>query len=108
MLRLGRQRQWIRHLASAEVPTLNNTTYSIVYNIACLNARLKAGADCLAEAWMNRVGGGSVAYFGATVTLATYENHDRAKGIFPAIYESGYTRLGPALARAEEISFLAK
>ena len=56
---------------------------------------------------MNRVGGGAVAHFGASVNSFTSENHERAKGIFRALYESGFTRLAPALAEAERISHSA-
>lgn len=41
------------------------------------------------------------------MTSYTSENHERAKGIFRAIYESGYTRLGPMLGGAESLSFAA-
>ena len=48
--------------------------------------------------------GGAVAHFGASINSYTTENHERAKGIFRAIYESGFSKLAPALAEAERIS----
>lgn len=86
-----------------DVGALSNRAYPIVYSIACQNARLRL-TDSIAETWMSLANGGAVAHFGASVNSYTTENHERAKGIFRAIYESGFTRLGPALAEAERIS----
>lgn len=91
--------------ASANVNTLSNSIHPIVYAINCLNSRVNQ-SDCIAERWMSRSGGGAVAHFGATVTSYTTENHYRARGIFRSIYESGSTRLGPALGHAEVVSVL--
>lgn len=88
---------------NTHVNGLGNRVQPIVYSIACQNSRIKEN-DCIGEAWMKRADGGAVAHFGATVNSWTGENHERAKGIYRAIYESGYTRLGPMLARAEAIS----
>jgi len=88
----------------AHVGQLANTAYPIVYSIACQNNRIR-NDDSIGETWMNQVGGGSVAHWGASVNSFTGENHERAKGIFRAFYESGFTRLAPALAEAERISF---
>lgn len=92
---------WTR---TSHVNALANTVHPIVFAINCLNSRLNR-ADCIAEAWMQRPNSGAVAHFGATVTSYTSENHQRTKGIFRALYESGFSRLGPALAEAERISF---
>jgi len=89
---------------AAHVNNLTNRVHPIVYSIACQNARLR-NSDCVAERWLSRSGGGAVAHFGASVNSYTSENHNRAKGIFRALYESGFTRLGPALAEAERISY---
>ncbi|HOW66483.1 MAG TPA: C25 family cysteine peptidase [Candidatus Paceibacterota bacterium] len=89
---------------AAHVSQLTNNAYPIVYSIACQNARLRL-SDCIAEAWMSRVNGGAAAHWGASVNSYTSENHERAKGIFRALYESGYNHLGPALAEAERISY---
>ncbi|MSU20962.1 MAG: hypothetical protein EXS30_06155 [Pedosphaera sp.] len=89
--------------ASAHLPLLNNKIYPIVYSIACQNGRLR-NTEAISESWMSRTNGGAVAHFGASVNSWTDENHERAKGIFRALYESGFTRLGPALAEAERIS----
>ena len=86
-----------------ELPLLNNTVFPIVYSIACQNGRIKT-SDCIGEAWMNR-GAGAVAHWGASVNSYTQENHNRAKGIFRAIYDAHFTRLAPALAEAERISW---
>jgi hypothetical protein len=86
-----------------EISNLNNAIHPIVYSIACQNNRIKTN-DCAGEQWMSREGGGSVAFFSASVNSFTLENHERAKGIFKAIYENGITRLGPALAEAEILS----
>lgn len=88
------------------VDKLANPVQPIVYAINCLNSRINQN-DCIAEHWMNLANAGAVAHFGATVTSYTTENHERAKGIFRAIYENGYTRLGPMLAGAEAISYAA-
>ena len=90
--------------SATHVNNLVNTAFPIVFSIACQNARLR-NDDSIAELWMNRVGGGAVAHFGASVNSYTTENHERAKGLFRAIYESGFTRLGPALAEGERISY---
>lgn len=89
--------------AGTHVAALTNTVLPIVYSIACVNGRMNQN-DCIGESWMSRVGGGAVAHFGASENSYTGENHERTKGIFRAIYEDGYTRLGPMLARAEAIS----
>ncbi|MFP6884340.1 MAG: C25 family cysteine peptidase [Roseibacillus sp.] len=89
---------------STEINQLDNDKiFPIVYSIACQNNRINQD-DCAGENWMSRAGGGSVAYYSASVNSYTDENHERAKGIFKAIYENGITRLGPALAEAEVIS----
>lgn len=87
------------------IPKLNNDAYPIVYSIACQNNRLR-DSSCIGRQWMLRDDGGAVAHWGASVNSNTAENHNRAKGIFRAIYESGFTRLGPALAEAERISYI--
>ncbi len=86
-----------------DVPALKNEAFPIIYSIACQNARLRNN-DCIAETWMSLANAGAVAHFGASVNSYTTENHERAKGIFRAIYQNGFTRLGPALAEAERIS----
>jgi len=89
---------------STEINQLDNDKiFPIVYSIACQNNRINQD-DCAGENWMSRAGGGAVAYYGASVNSYTDENHERAKGIFKAIYENGITRLGPAIAEAEIIS----
>jgi hypothetical protein len=50
---------------------------------------------------------GAVAHYGATANSYTSENHERAKGIFAAIFDDGYARLAPALGRAEGLSRLS-
>lgn len=92
--------------AAAHVNSLTNSVQPIVYSIACVNNRIKAN-DSIGERWMAREGGGAVAHYGASVNSYTSENHHRAKGIFRAIYETGHTRLGPMIARAEAISYSA-
>lgn len=87
------------------IPKLNNDAYPIVYSIACQNNRLRS-VDCIGRQWMLRDDGGAVAHWGASVNSNTAENHNRAKGVFRAIYESGFTRMGPALAEAERISYV--
>lgn len=95
---------WGNSFGSTQINDLDNgSIFPIVYSIACQNNRINQG-DCAGENWMSRVGGGSVAYWSASVNSYTSENHERAKGIFKAIYERGVTRLGPALAVAERIS----
>ncbi|MFZ9931913.1 MAG: C25 family cysteine peptidase [Chthoniobacterales bacterium] len=86
------------------VNMLTNRVHPIVYSISCLNSRINQ-EDSIAEMWMSQPGGGAVAHFGATVTSYTAENHERCKAIARVIYELGYTRLGPALAAAESLSF---
>ncbi|HQH74213.1 MAG TPA: C25 family cysteine peptidase, partial [bacterium] len=86
-----------------ELPLLENTVFPIIYSIACQNGRVKT-SDCIGEAWMNR-STGAVAHWGASVNSYTVENHNRAKGVFRAIYDSNFTRLSPALAEAEQISW---
>lgn len=86
------------------VDNLTNHVHPIVYSIACQNGRIRV-EDCIGERWMKRANGGAVAHFGASANSFTYENHERTKGIFRAIYETGHTRLGPMLARAEQISY---
>lgn len=95
---------WGDAFGTSEINELDNSAvFPIVYSIACQNNRINR-SDCAGENWMSRVGGGSVAYWSASVNSYTSENHERAKGIFKAIYERGVTRLGPALATAERIS----
>ncbi|RYD32018.1 MAG: hypothetical protein EOP86_16635, partial [Verrucomicrobiaceae bacterium] len=89
---------------TAQVMALTNRIQPVIYAIACQNGRINQN-DCIGEAWMSRANGGAVAHWGATVNSWTGENHERAKGIYRATYESGYTRLGPMLARAESISY---
>lgn len=91
--------------AGTHVPQLNNIAYPIVYGIACNNNRI-ASTDCLGETFMSRAGGGAVAYFGASLASYTTENHERAKGIFKAQWDSGIRTLGPMLAEAERFSAL--
>ncbi len=90
--------------AATHVNALTNIVQPIVYSIACQNGRMNQN-DCIGEVWMSRAGGGAVAHFGASENSYTGENHERTKGIFRAIYQDGYTRLGPMLARAEAISY---
>jgi hypothetical protein len=85
------------------LPQLSNSINPIVFSIACQNARLR-NTECIAESWMLS-SNGAVAHFGATVNSKTSENHERAKGIYRAIYESGFTRLAPMLGEAERISY---
>ncbi|MBK1832504.1 C25 family cysteine peptidase [Roseibacillus ishigakijimensis] len=87
-----------------DLPALDNNAFPIVYSISCQNGLLRAN-DSIAEDWMNLADTGAVAHFGAAANSYTSENHERAKGIFRAIYESGFTRLGPALAQAELLSY---
>jgi hypothetical protein len=88
--------------AATEVTGLKNNIYPIVFSIACQNARIRE-TDSIAETWLN-IPQGAVAHFGASVNSYTGENHERAKGIFKAIYQNEFTRLAPALAAAEELS----
>jgi hypothetical protein len=92
--------------ATTHVDKLDNRVQPIVYAINCLNSRINQ-SDCLAEHWMSLADAGAVAHFGATVTSYTSENHERTKGIFRAIYQNGYTRLGPMLGGAESLSYTA-
>lgn len=92
--------------AGTHVAGLANRVQPIVYAINCLNSRINRN-DCIAERWMSLPDAGAVAHFGASVTSYTGENHERAKGIFRAIYQVGHTRLGPMLAMAETLSYLA-
>lgn len=96
----------VNFTTSGHIPLLSNTAFPIVYSIACQNSRLR-DPNCIGVAWLNRSQGGAVAHFGASVNSNTAENHERAKGIFRAIYESGFTRLSPALGEAERISYSA-
>ena len=89
---------------AGHVASLANAVQPIVYGINCLNSRINR-SDCIAEQWMSLPNAGAVAHFGASVTSYTTENHERTKGIFRAIYESGFTRIGPMLAEAERISY---
>ncbi len=86
-----------------ELDSLENSVFPIVYSIACVNNRLRT-EDSLGEAWMSMEDSGSVAFWSASVNSYTTENHERAKGVFRAIYESDISSLGPALAEAERIS----
>lgn len=88
---------------SAHVDSLTNRIQPIVYSIACVNARINQ-EDCMAERWMKLADAGAVAHYGASANSYTGENHERTKGIFRAIYETGHNRLGPMIARAEQIS----
>lgn len=90
--------------ATSHVDRLDNRVHPIVYSIACSNSQIRQN-DCIAEHWMGLANAGAVAHFGATVASYTTENHERAKGIFKAIYVSGYSRLGPMLAGAEFLSW---
>jgi hypothetical protein len=91
---------------ATQVAALDNTAFPIVYSIACQNGRIRNN-ESLAESWMSRMNAGAVAHWGASVNSYTTENHERAKGIFRALYESGFSRLGPALSEAERISHVA-
>jgi hypothetical protein len=91
---------------SSDVSGLNNRAFPIVYSIACQNGRIRNN-DSIAELWMSRANAGAVAHWGASVNSYTTENHERSKGIFRALYQSGFTRLAPALAEAERISHVA-
>ena len=91
---------------ATDIAGLSNTAFPIVYSIACQNGRIRNN-DSVAESWMSRAGAGAVAHWGASVNSYTAENHERAKGIFRAFYESGFTRLAPGLAEAERISYNA-
>ncbi|HVY71291.1 MAG TPA: C25 family cysteine peptidase, partial [Verrucomicrobiae bacterium] len=89
---------------TSHINSLTNRAYPIVFAIACQNGRLRNN-DAISELWMSRANGGAVAHFGASVNSYTDENHERAKGLFRAIYEGGFTRLGPILAEGERISY---
>lgn len=91
--------------AGTHLPLLENRVLPIVYSIACRNSRMRA-PGYIANEWMNRETG-AVAHWGATVNSYTSENHERAKGVFRAIFESGFNRLGPMLGEAEQISHTA-
>jgi hypothetical protein len=91
---------------TTHVNALTNRAYPIVFSIACQNGRLRNN-DAISELWLNRANGGAVAHFGASVNSYTAENHERAKGLFRSIYANGFTRLGPALAEGERISYNA-
>jgi hypothetical protein len=91
---------------ATDIAGLNNRAFPIVYSIACQNGRIRNN-ESIAESWMSRAGAGAVAHWGASVNSYTSENHERAKGIFRALYESGFSRLAPALAEAERISHAA-
>ncbi len=91
---------------ATDIAGLNNRAFPIVYSIACQNARIR-NTESIAETWMSRAGAGAVAHWGASVNSYTSENHERAKGIFRALYKNGFTRLAPALAEAERISHVA-
>ncbi|MBD3266270.1 DUF5123 domain-containing protein, partial [bacterium] len=88
-----------------EIPSLGNSIHPIVYSIACRNNRIKTD-DCIGEEWMNREGAGAVAHYSASVNSYTLENHERAKGLFRAIYQNNILTLGPAIADAEQYSWL--
>ena len=92
--------------AGTHVASLSNSVHPIIYSIACQNGRMNQN-DCIGEVWMSQAGAGAVAHYGASENSYTGENHERTKGIFRAIYQDGYTRLGPMLARAEAISHAA-
>ena len=94
---------WGSDFGAAEINSLNHDINPLVYSIACQNNRIKQ-EDCAGENWMKQMNGGSVSYYGASVNSYTLENHERAKGIFKAIYENGFRHLAPALAEAERLS----
>ena len=89
-----------------EINTLSNSINPIVYSISCQNGMLRQ-SDTVSENWMLAQQTGAVAHFGASANSYTSENHERAKGIFRALFVDGYTRLAPALGRAEYRSMLA-
>ncbi len=86
-----------------DVPDVTNSAFPIMYSIACVNNRVVTD-DCMGERWMSQPHG-AVAHWSATVNSYTTENHERAKGVFRALYESHISRLAPALAEAERLSF---
>lgn len=91
-------------LFNADADAFSNTPgISVLYSISCHSNAFEQ--NCFSEHWINRIGGGAVAYMGNshygwyTPGSAGYgpgEVYDQA--FFSALFTYGYTRLGEAFA----------
>jgi hypothetical protein len=78
----------------------NGSKTPIVWSIACDNGVLSA-SDGFGETFMEQVGKGAVAHYGATVPSATTANHELDKRLFRAVYDLGFTTHAEAIWCAE-------
>lgn len=89
-----------------DVLALNNPwTLPVVWAFDCWNNRLDYSAsevDSIGETWLEHVGRGAVAHYGATDVSGTAQNHELDRRMFEALYDVGITRQGAAIAWAEQ------
>lgn len=78
--------------ANAEVLKLTNTTYPVVFSIACLNADLR-DKTCLMESFMRSEHGSSI-FLGATEASYTDANHTYDKLLFDNLLNKGVYNIG--------------
>lgn len=82
----------------------SDTIQPIVWSFACTNSNIGAGtgnADSIGETWLEAVGKGGVAHYGATDTTSTDYNHVLDKQLFQWVWNAGITTHGLALDVAE-------
>ncbi len=78
----------------------NGSKTPVVWSIACDNGVLSA-SDGFGETFMEQVGKGAVAHYGATVPSGTSANHELDKRLFRAVYDLGFTTHSLAIWCAE-------
>lgn len=77
---------------NSDVLQLTNTTYPVVFSIACLNADFR-NQTCLMESFMRSEHGSSV-FLGATEASYTYPNHTYDKLLFDNLLNNNIYNIG--------------
>jgi len=91
--------QWAPGWSAGRINALTNTFMPPVFNIACLNGKYETVSTCLSEAWQWAENGSS-GNLGATSPSYTDPNHDYAKQIYIALYDTGTFRVCEGIMEA--------
>jgi hypothetical protein len=90
------------NFSTSDVGVLTNDPQTpVVWSIACNNSDIRV-SDCVGEHWMEEIGNGAVAHYGATVPSWTTANHELDRGLFKAVFEDGITGHAQAISAAED------
>jgi hypothetical protein len=90
------------YFQGGDIATLANplSRAPVVWSFACTNARLDT-SDAVAEEWMGLADAGAAAYYGATRTSYTDQNHVLDEWMFRAVYDEGVLTQSHAIERGE-------